>query len=371
MQLVSNIPQNRVSRKNTVSFGEHMPSRETMQYLSGLKPMERNIGSINLSKIEDVFGGINIFKGIKIKDFFTKNFVFDSILVQRGCPHQCVHCGAEASSRIRIMTIDNFKKTIDGISTLNKRLGFNPFENPKSVSLYSDSDPIIYRSKGADKKYHSIFDAAKYMYKKTDMKTGIQTAGWLSGFSKETAEKFVKDSSMLNYFGISVHPFHKYMERFIQADMKGNTQEANKWRNVYTDMIANNLETTISLKDKIQYGITLEYVREDKFLTDKNREQYYNRRAACQLYNEIADKLEIKNIDSTDLSIETRDIALEGRGFNLGRSIIAPTYQRDFNSIMIDTDGSILSNPYQLESVFFKPHPVTDDAGNPLKLNFE
>lgn len=363
--------------KPNVSFrANSVPSEKTIKYLKNLKPDKLRLSCINMSKIADIFEGISIFEGIKVKDFFTKNFIFDSILVQRGCMHQCIHCAAESSKKIRMMAWDNYTKIVDGISILSKRLGFNPFPNSNAMYLYNDSDPMIYRSKGTDGKYRNIFDAAKYLYKKTGKKTVIQTGGWLSGFSQKAAEGFVKDSSMLDCFGISIHPFHKYMEKSIQAHLKGNIEEANKWRNIYTDMIANNIKTTGSLKNEITYGIVLEYVGPMERLKDESRRQYYNKEAVRQLYNEILDKLKLKNFNVGNLNINRRNINLLGKGSNLGKnSISESTFKKKYwfgnvyNTISIDIDGAILSNPYKYGSMFFKPRPVIDSKKKPLKLN--
>lgn len=378
LPIVSYNLKNQNSEKSNISFrANSVPSEKTMRYLKSLKPDKLRLSCINRSKIKDIFKGIPIFEGIKVKDIFTKNFVFDSILIQRGCMHQCIHCAAESSKKIRTMAWDNYTKIVDGVSILSKRLGFNPFSDSNAMYLYNDSDPMIYRSKGADGKYRNIFDAAKYLYKKTGKKTVIQTAGWLSGFSQKAAEGFVKDSSMLDCFGISIHPFHKYMERSIQAHMKGNTKEANKWRNMYTDMIANNIKTTISLKNEINYGIVLEYVGPMERLADERRRQYYNEKSVQKLYNEILNKLKLENFNTKDLKIRRRNIQLLGKGSNLGQNSISESnfkekdwFGRVQNTISIDINGDVILNPYKYSSMFFKPKPFIDSKKKPLKLNF-
>lgn len=364
--------KNSIVSKSVINFrGGKEPSRETMHYLNNLLPFERNLSSIDLSKIQDVFEGIKLFDGIKVNDLFKdKNFFgIESILLQRGCMHQCVHCGAESPKRIQTMPWDNFTQIIDGISALSKRLGFNPFTLGK---YYADSDPMVYTSKGQDGLIHNVFDAAKYMYEKIGRKTGIQTAGFLSEHSQKAAKQFVKDPSALLFFGISLHPFHKYMERSIQADMKGATEESQKWRNLYTDMMARTIKTTFGLKYKVDdYAILLEYVDSSKKLPDERKHKYYNTEAVLKLLDEILKKA---NIKAESLNILKRKIYLFGRNPEDAPDIqkykIEPFPYHPYNTTMINTDGTILSNPYEKDSVFFRPKPVLNSEGKPLKLNF-
>lgn len=381
LKLQNSYTQNYPYHHSKVTFqGRYTPSKKTINYLKSLSSDERNVKAINTEKIEDVLKGIPIFEGIKVKDLFENINNFESILLQRGCIHKCTHCAAEASNRIKIMQWDNYKKIVDGISTLNKRLGFNPFSKKEYVSffkqidvatLYHDSDPMIYRSKGADGTYHDIFDAAKYLHEKTGSKTYIQTAGWLSNASSQTALKFVKDSSMLNSFSISVHPFHKYMERSISADIKGNKAEAKHWHNLYVEMIANNLRTIKNMKADINNGILLEFVDPSGKLNDANRKQYYSKEAVQKLYNEILKKLNNENIGIKSSNVSYRTIALQGRGSSLGvESPKFDGYERPTKSTDIDVDGTFLSNPFKPGIVFFKPTPIFDSNGTPIKLNF-
>lgn len=378
LKLVSNISQNRTSTRSNISFGK-VPSRETMQYLSGLKPYERNIGSIDLSKIEDVFEGINIFKGIKVKDIFKnqKHFSFNTILIQRGCPHQCVHCGAESQEKIQKMPWDNFTKIIDGIGTLRERLGFNPFkmivENENEIELYKDTDIILYSSAGKDGQIHNSYDAAKYMHEKIGAKTIVQTAGLTSPIAQKAAEQFVEDSSILRAFGLSVHPFHGRMEKSIQAAMAGNENEAEKHRNIYTDIMANAIRTTMGLKNKLV--VIQEYVSCHAKLFDERKWKYYSEDSVTELYKEICKKA---NIAPNEIAIQDRKIIFLGKASNLGSNYddieklkIDPSSKEPYNTMMIDVDGSILSNPFRERTFHCQPKPFFGSDGQPLKLNLD
>lgn len=369
--------KNNAAYKNNISFKSRThPSLKTIEYLNDLQPNKRNFSSIDTSKIKDIFKGLNLFQGIKVQDLFTKDFSFNSILLQRGCIHQCSHCGANSPKRIKMMKWDNYTKLIDDIGTLSKRLHFNPFDNinHKVITLYHDSDPMIYRGKGSDGVEHNIFDAAKYLHEKTGKLTLIQTAGWLSEFSQKAAESMVKDSSAIHYFGISIHPFHSYMEKSISADKEGNLIESQKWRNLYTDMMANAIKTTLPLKDKTRYGIILEYAKPSVKFIDKRNQKYYSKKLAIKLYKEILKKANIENVK---INKQDRGINEFGRGailvknkkktFNL-RSLFL---KKEKHSISIDPDGVILSNPHNPGTVFFEPSPVLDNNKKPLSLKFD
>lgn len=368
--------QNNIASKNNVSFKSgSYPSKMTLEYLEHLKPKKRNFSSIDTSKIQDIFKGLKSFQGLNVSDLFTKDFSFSSILIQRGCIHQCNHCGANSPKGIQMMKWADYMNLVDDITDLSKRLHFNPFDNVnhKIISLYHDSDPMIYNGKGLDGIGHNIYDAAKYLYEKTGKQTIIQTAGWQSAFSQNAAESFVKDSSPLYYFGISIHPFHKYMERSIQAEIAGNHKDAEKWRNLYVDMMANVIKTTLPLKEKVRYGVILEYAKPKVKFKDSRRQEYYDKKAAKKLYNDI---LQRANIEDVKIFAQNRGISKFGRGSVLVEKInnilnlSIGFWRKNHNSISINPDGKILSNPYKKGKVFFEPTPVLDSNKNPLSLKF-
>lgn len=100
-------------RKDILSFGNiselARPSQETMDYIAKrTKELLKEKHSIDfrlkddfdLDRMEDLLVGIKVFEGLTIKDIAAITDNLEAILMQRGCRHQCSHCGADAGKKI-------------------------------------------------------------------------------------------------------------------------------------------------------------------------------------------------------------------------------------------------------------------------------
>ena len=95
-----------------ISFkGKKGPCQETLDYIKQAREdyLKKNgreldkVYNLDLNKISDICKDISVFKDWSARDLalLTKNI--ESILIQRGCSHQCIHCGLCSSHKISTM----------------------------------------------------------------------------------------------------------------------------------------------------------------------------------------------------------------------------------------------------------------------------
>lgn len=382
-------------------------SKETLEYIKNARSEYRktynreliHLRDLDLNKISDICNGISVFEGWSARDLALVTNNMESILLQRGCSHQCTHCGACSQSKITPIQWENYTDLIKGIDILQKRLGFNPFAIKNHYSedyiiLFNDSEPMHFSSNDAMGKRHNIFDATKAYYDKTKTPILLTTAGWEKGNdnAQKAAEKFVKNPKYLNSLHISIHPFHAYLARSRKYMEQGHVEKATYWRDKYIDMMANVIKTTYPLKDEIPiYSIALQY-SPLKVQPDCSR----------QVTRILMDDI-IKKLDEQDIKLDVNflcnhsnyyrplDIGLIGRAQGLKNedktncyypvdrfnSFLTPLgqLQEGFDNMnpidilectkIINTDGSILIK---------KEAPRVIDVGFaklPIKLNFK
>ncbi len=369
-----------VENKKSVSFTSLQSALDYIAEARASNPFKSwrdyvTLDKLDLNKIKDICDGLPTLQGwtAKVLKFVTNGF--DSIMSQRGCIHQCSHCAVDSENKITTMQWDNFTALTDDISTLTKRLGYNPFHFDRTIYFFKDNDPMMYKSKGKDGILRNIFDMAKYYYEKTGTKTIVTTAGWPVGnkTSQKAAESFVEHPECLDNFCISVHPFHDYMQKSIKHAEAGEHEEAKIWRDKYVGMMANVIKSTIGLKDKIRtYGIILEY---DESLLTKFE---LSDESAKDLFRDIFNKLNSEGIDvsyfryTSDFrlgTIEKRAIRYFGRGAKYdsqpNRPMINNTNGIEECSKAIAPNGDILIYP-STESGCIKEMPHQ----SPFKFNF-
>ena len=289
---------------NITFQGKESPDRATLYYIKKTredyyKKHGRELDDLKyfeLNKISDICKGISIFKDWNATDLAILATNFESFLLQRGCSHQCTHCGACSQHKITTVNWENFIEFTEAAGELKNRLGFNPLMNKRYMPHYfmpfNDSEPMHFSSYDTKGKRHNIYDVAKEFYKKTNTPTMITTAGWEKSNenAQKAAEKFVKHPEFLSGFEISIHPFHSYLARSRKYEKQGNIEKAQYWRDKYVNMMANVIKTTKSLKFNLSdYYITLEYT-DDKINPSCNKQEMY------ELFRDITDKLEYDGI---------------------------------------------------------------------------
>lgn len=353
-----------VKFRNKISFGSAGPSPKTLEYIAGVKGELKAAGKelsslsqLDLSKMEDIAEGIDVFKGWTSHDLAFATFRLDSILLQRGCPNKCAHCGADSEPKISTMNWKNYVAMVEGMGKLKDRLGFNifktdyenssgPSKKENSIYPFIDSDPMFFKSPeevtapsgNTTTVYHDIYDAAKLFYEKTGTKFCITTAGWepKNKIAQAAAEKFAKDPDSRAWFTFSVSPFHHYITEAIkyrnEADLEKDAQKKKELEDKcnekvvkYTDMIANNMVTLTPLVKNKDFGFLLLY--------DKNRRDYLGEKSLDSIWDEIIKKF--RNIrddyykkgelppgwndkyEDASIPADNRSIAYLGRAFDL------------------------------------------------------
>ena len=336
---------------------------------------------LDLDKISDICEELPVFKGWTAKMLHLITSSFDGILLQTGCIHKCSHCGINAENKLTTMPWDNYTALTDDIGIIAERLGYNPFSRTgNTIQLFQNSDPMMYKNKGKDGFIHNIFDAAKYYYEKTGTRTNITTAGWPLGnkTAQKAAESFVENPGYLDLFGISIHPFHDYMQKSIKAEEDGNLNKAKHWRNKYVNMMVNTIKSTIGLKDKINtYGIILEF-------DESSFNSGVNWKSSEALFWEILNKLKTEGVDVSyflnktgsgfkQSKVNTRSILHIGRGASYTFETITPNpvYPKmsradaEESAKGINPDGIIYIKP------FTQPGKIKGELQRlALKLNF-
>lgn len=387
---------------HSITFkGNNGPSQETLDYIKKAREdfhKQHNkelteLGSFDLDKMKDICKGISIFENWSAKDLAIATKNIEGILLQRGCSHQCTHCGDCSHNKITTMNWDNVQDFLNGIGQLKERLGFNPFVTKISGNdcfiPFEDSDPMLFSSIDSKGKKHNIFDFAQEFYKKTSTKLYLTTAGWEKGNenAQKAAEQLAKHPELIKYFFISLHPFHSYMARSRKFEEQGNTERASYWRNKYVDMIANAIITTFPLKGKVaNYGPN--YLRgPDNDLPNCSREDL------DQLKMEIFAKIKELNphFDTDKIDNFAMPIGYIGRAANLKNEDKSSRYypinmnpdeklktiknQAIYDDLLpvdiynstkiINTDGTILCKKHRPGAI------NTDFAKLPIKLNFK
>ena len=397
-----------IRNKNTnISFkGTDGPSKETLDYIRKTQDRyyfehEKEIDSLkhfDLEKIKDICKGISVFEGWDAKDLAIATNNLEGILLQRGCSHQCTHCGDCSHHKITTMNWDNVKDFLDGAGELKKRLGFNPFQVKIEYKYcfvpFEDSDPMLLSMKDSNGNKHNIFDFAKEFYEKTGTKLYLTTAGWEKGNenAQKAAEQLAEHPEYISYFVVSVHPFHSYLARSRKFKEQGQDEKADYWRNKYVNMMANVLLTTAPLMGQInRYNLNSLRGRDNEIPCctkddlDKLYEDIFKR------MNQIDPDFDTQKFSYNSFAGFYHPISYFGRAANLKNEDKSSRYypiimQNDEKSKieelkklydskspsdiydltkMINTDGTILCKQN-------KPGGVNVDfAKMPIKLNFK
>lgn len=260
--------------------------------------------SIDYDKLDGIQSGIPVFEGLNIAQIVFLSRRLSSVMVTRGCKNNCVHCFADAKAPMHLKTEDDKKTKINKISyddfssltkgfkELNKRLGGTLFKQSADYqALFYDSDSIdtlLIDKKG---KIHDYIDLAEQLYKATGVPQIFDTAGWSpkDKNAQNRAEKYAKYFSkpkhmeMMRSFNVSLNPFHAMNARYVEY-IKSDPQRANKFRELYTDRMANVIYTFTPLLLDPKFS----------FLTramDNNGHEGYSKEDLAELIDEISSKL--------------------------------------------------------------------------------
>lgn len=262
----------------------------------------------DFDKIEGIQYGINVFEGLNIKQIAILYKYIHSICTSRACSNGCVHCYAEAkpfhieknnTDTIKQMSWEDFTDLTKGFKELNRRfdntINSLTSNDSKHVVPFVDADSMEICIKDKNGKEHDMIDIAKRL--KNDMGKNVlfDTSGWNPKDKKlqERAQKYVnyvkKQADNGEYdlrCQISLNPFHKLHSKYVEY-IKSEPDRAQKFRELYTDRMANVFFTFTPVFDEIH---VLNRALDDKSKCDEN----YKIDAQIQLISEIRDKLEAK-----------------------------------------------------------------------------
>lgn len=290
--------------------------KKAQQYVDSIthKGKILNLDKCNLKKLEGIQNGIKVFEGLNIEQIYLLYKHLAIVATSHGCTNGCVHCFVDAKpirtsdpSHIKAMSWEDFEQITKGFAELDKRLGFtkkhkNPISNRPIIVPFIDADSMEITIKDKHGVEHDMMEIVHKI--NTDMHRSVlfDTAGWTPKNTKlqQRAEKYVQ--YMLSHSGtaksefvginLSLNPFHKINSKYVEY-IKSDPAKAQKFRNIYTDRMANAFYTFTPLFGK----------KEFRFLNralpvDANCNENYKLEAHRQLISEIREKLKARYISS-------------------------------------------------------------------------
>lgn len=309
LNLVSSYKNNCEHTKNDKSDCKNQTDLSFMpcyrpSFSSGNIKFIYDLQNVDYDKFDGIQAGIPVFDGLSIAQIVFLSRKLSSVMVTRGCKNNCVHCFADAKApmhlkteddkktKINKMTYEDFSSLTNGFKQLNKRLGGTLFKQSADYqALFYDSDSIdtlLIDKKG---KTHDYIDLAEQLYEATGVPQIFDTAGWSpkDKNAQKRAEKYVKYFSkskhmeMMRAFNVSLNPFHAMNAKYVEY-INSDAQRANKFRELYTDRMANVIYTFTPLLLEPKF----------KFLTramDNNGHEGFSKDDLAELIDEISSKL--------------------------------------------------------------------------------
>ena len=263
-----------------------------------------SLRDLDADKINGLQKGIQVFDGLTMREiaFIMRN---PSLLLNRGCANNCVHCFAMATPFSKQtydkMSFEDFKSYVDGISELQKRLG-DDVKLCSPPELFLDSDCIDIEIQDKDGNIYDYVDCRDYMKKQGFAYCLFDTSGWKPTSEKlqKRAEKLVEyviDEKKKNnkffddenlHVNLSVNPYHILYAKAVEEKLNNNPEKAEKLENLYVDRIANAMLTFSPLiREKCTFHILVRAAI-DSHLKDKN----FGRLACKDLSEKILKRLE-------------------------------------------------------------------------------
>ena len=259
----------------------------------------------NIEPLEGLQYGIDVFKGLTMKEIQYISENLHVIAVKRGCNHMCGHCYADAKPKKSEMSWEDFTSITQGFKKIRERLhGLDIYGENIPVSkqdpilrvteLYYDSDCMDLVIKDKKGKEHDFIDLANEVYYSMGRKNVFDTAGWQVNHTKfqERAEKYAQyysdpeNMKKLEAFNVSFNPFNATYIASVKALQKGDTERATRLRNKFTTNIANTLFTFTPLVKFDNFGMLSRC-----FPNTAKNAQHFNYNAHKKLTIEVLNKL--------------------------------------------------------------------------------
>ena len=263
----------------------------------------KNINMYNINRLEGIQEGIDVFKGLSMRQIKYLAQHSTEFVLQRGCHNMCAHCYAsamppsyqKAPDKINKIDFEDFEKLYYGFQELNKRLGFSIFKNSQNEynTLFHDADSSTIFLQDKNGKVYDYLDLAKMVNELTEKEIVFDTAGWNIQDKKtqERMEKLVEKALNSNEydfvaFNLSANPFHALNHRALQHLKNGNYAQYKKIRDIYTTRMANVLFTFTPLIEKERVRLIVRALPNETRNANGYRED-----DLFMLYSEIFNKL--------------------------------------------------------------------------------
>lgn len=227
----------------------------------------------DLNKLDGIQEGINVFKGLNMKEIAFVADTVAEITVNRGCRNICAHCYAsakapikETANQINKMSWNDFTSLTDGFEELNKRVGFPVVvqkKNKHAMAIpFHDADCSSIILKDNEGKEHDFIDIAERLDKAFHLPVLFDTAGWniQDVKAQKRMEKYVEYYSKpenfkkLEGFNLSVNPFHAMYAKSLELKQNRKPELAEKLYDLYTTRMANVLYTLTPLQENPRFN---------------------------------------------------------------------------------------------------------------------
>lgn len=287
--------------------------KKAQQYVESIRAKKQvlNLDKCDLKKLEGIQYGIKVFEGVNIQQIYLLYKHLAGVLVSHGCTNGCVHCFVDAKpikisdpSQIKAMSWEDLKTLTEGFAELDKRFGFsktnpNPISKKRILTPFLDADSIEITIKDKHGIEHDMMEINHKISSDMHKPVIFDTAGWTPKNTKlqQRAEKYVKyllenNNDDVISINLSLNPFHKMNSKYVEY-LKSNPEKAQKFRNIYTDRMANVFYTFTPLFEKKELRLLNRALD-----MNSNGNDNYKLDAHKQLISEIREKLKLRYISS-------------------------------------------------------------------------
>ena len=281
----------------------------------------------DLNKLDGIQEGINVFKGLNMKEIAFVADTVAEITVNRGCRNICAHCYAsakapikETANQINKMSWNDFTSLTDGFEELNKRVGFPVVvqkKNKHAMAIpFHDADCSSIILKDNEGKEHDFIDIAERFEKVFNLPILFDTAGWniQDVKAQKRMEKYVEYYSKpenfkkLEGFNLSVNPFHAMYAKSLELKQNRKPELAEKLYDLYTTRMANVLYTLTPLQENPRFNFIARSAANDSKVPKGFKEKDLR-----VLYMDILEK--VNNLYKKDMKSAQKVVKNEDEAF--------------------------------------------------------
>lgn len=268
-----NNPSFKMSLDNGFEMSKKLKASLYIQkMLAKIVGQESNVKYYELGLLEGIQDGIDVFKGLNLKQIAFLCEDMHTVMSKRGCFSHCAYCYSDAQtpikktqSSINSILFEDFKAFTEGIKTLKKRSGINFVHNNSDTpyqTLVFDADNIDVAVNDLKGNTHEFPELNRLLYETTGIGGIFDTTGWNISSEKyqKRAERIVqyyadpKNMKELFQFNISINPFHSTLVKVNELKAKGNGELAERIYNKHIEKTANALFTYIPLYKSEKFG---------------------------------------------------------------------------------------------------------------------